>query len=173
MLLWFCAALAQATDYALQPALPVVEPAKEQLLDIASAGSRLVVAGERGLIAYSDDNGKTWLQARVPVSETLTALSFPTAEHGWAVGHGGVILHSGDSGESWQMQFDGTAAIRQKLDYVTDRALALEQQLNEMESEPSEDFLWKVDEAQYAVEDAELALENGPADPFLDVWFAQ
>ena len=96
------ASLAQATDYALQPALPISSAAEEQLLDITSAGSRVIAAGERGVIVYSDDGGRSWTQAKVPVSETLTSLHFPTADHGWAVGHGGVILHSGDGGETWQ-----------------------------------------------------------------------
>jgi photosystem II stability/assembly factor-like uncharacterized protein len=171
-LLWLCASLAQATDYALQPALPVMEPASEQLLDIARAGDRLVAAGERGLIIWSDDEGRNWQQAKVPVSETLTALSFPSADHGWAVGHGGVILHTGDGGETWQQQFDGNDANRQRLDYVTDRAMALEARLREMESEPDDELQWQLEELQFAVEDAEAALDTGPADPFLDVWFA-
>lgn len=167
-----CVSLAQAADYALNPALPIRDPAGSQLTDITRAGDRVVLSGERGLIAFSDDGGMTWQQARVPVSETLTALSFPTAEHGWAVGHGGVILHSGDGGESWQLQFDGNDANRQKLDFVTDRMMALQQALEEAEGEPDPDLEYALEEAQYAVEDANLAVETGPADPFLDVWFA-
>ncbi len=162
----------QGADFAGSPALPVADAGAAQLLDLTRAGSRLVAVGERGLIVYSDDDGQSWQQARVPVSETLTSLSFPTDEHGWAVGHGGVILHSGDAGESWQLQFDGNDANRQKLDFVTDRMMQLEAALQEAESEPDDDLQYALEEAQYAVEDAELALETGPADPFLDVWFA-
>ncbi|MEE4659396.1 MAG: YCF48-related protein [Halieaceae bacterium] len=161
-----------AADYALQPALPVTDPARTQLLDITAAGERLLALGERGVIVYSDDGGQHWEQARVPVSETLTALSFPTEDHGWAVGHGGVILHSGDGGLTWQQQFDGNDANRQRLEYVTDRYMMLEQALEAAEAEPDEELLYALEEAQFAVEDAELALETGPADPFLDVWFA-
>jgi photosystem II stability/assembly factor-like uncharacterized protein len=172
LLAGFCVTLAQAADYAVRPALPIRDLAGTQLMDVAHAGDRLVIAGERGLIALSDDNGRSWSQARVPVSETVTALSFPTPEHGWAVGHGGIILHSGDGGESWQLQFDGNDANRQKLDYVTDRVMALEQALQEAESDAEADLEYELEEAQFAVEDAELAVETGPADPFLDVWFA-
>ncbi|MEM0953028.1 MAG: YCF48-related protein [Pseudomonadota bacterium] len=167
-----CASMAAAVDYALQPAVPVATPASEQLLDLARAGQRLVAIGERGLIVYSDDHGQHWQQARVPVSETLTALSFPTAEHGWAVGHGGVILHSGDGGETWQTQFDGNDANRQRLDFVTDRVMTLRRSLEQVEADADPDLAYQLEEAEYAVEDAELALETGPADPFLDVWFA-
>src|SRR5262249_48655072 len=68
--------------------------------------SRLVVAGQRGLILYSDD-GKTWIPASVPVSTDLTGLSFPSAQQGWAVGHEGVVLHTTDGGASWTRQLDG------------------------------------------------------------------
>src|ERR1700730_2204806 len=56
------------------------------LLGIAAAGNRLVAVGERGCIVYSDDNGKRWQQARVPVSATLTAVTFASPTQGWAVG---------------------------------------------------------------------------------------
>ena len=61
---------------------------------MARAGDRLVAVGQRGHILYSDDVGKHWQQAAVPVSADLNAVSFPTATQGWAVGNDGVILHS-------------------------------------------------------------------------------
>jgi len=70
------------------------------------AGARIVVAGQRGHILHSDD-GKTWVQADVPASSDLTALSFPTAKDGWAVGHEGIVLHTGDGGLTWSRQIDG------------------------------------------------------------------
>src|ERR1700752_281214 len=48
------------------------------------AGKRLVTAGVRGHILYSDDEGKSWTLAQVPVSSDLLALSFPSAKQGWA-----------------------------------------------------------------------------------------
>jgi hypothetical protein len=39
--------------------------------------------------------GRQWRQASVPVSVTLTAVSFATPQLGWAVGHAGVVLHTG------------------------------------------------------------------------------
>jgi len=171
-LVLLCGSIAQAADYEALPALPAGQPTAAQLLAVESNGERLVAAGERGLIIYSDDNGESWQQARVPVSATLTALSFADSEHGWAVGHGGVILHSGDGGESWQQQFDGDAANRQKLDYATGRMMALEAAVEAASDDEKADLEYELEEAQFAVEDAELAIETGPADPFLDVWFA-
>ncbi|MES2256992.1 MAG: YCF48-related protein [Pseudomonadota bacterium] len=81
------------------------------LVAVARAQSRLVAAGERGHIIYSDDNGATWTQAMVPVSVTLTALRFADGRRGWAVGNGAVILRTDDGGATWTKQFDGRALL--------------------------------------------------------------
>jgi len=90
-----------------QPAMPVANPATEPLRAIAQAGERLLVAGENGLIAWSDDEGKTWTQAEVPVSVDLNTLYFQDERNGWVAGHGAVILYSDDGGEHWHKQLDG------------------------------------------------------------------
>jgi len=71
---------------------------------LALAGTRIVAAGQRGHILYSDDGGKRWTQAAVPVSSDLTALSFAGPKQGWAVGHEGVVLHTSDGGATWVRQ---------------------------------------------------------------------
>jgi len=90
-----------------RPSLQSTLAAHSVLLGIARAGKRLVAVGERGIIVLSDDSGRSWTQASVPVSVTLTAVNFPTPAEGWAVGHSGVILHSVDGGEHWTKQLDG------------------------------------------------------------------
>lgn len=82
------------------------------LLGAAQAGSRVVVVGERGIVLLSDDEGKTWQQARVPVSVTLTAVRFVADKLGWATGHGGVVLHTKDGGATWERQLDGLQAAQ-------------------------------------------------------------
>jgi photosystem II stability/assembly factor-like uncharacterized protein len=77
---------------------------------VALAGGRLVAAGERGRILWSDDDGQSWRQARTPTSVTLTNIRFVSPREGWAVGQMGVILHSVDGGRDWSMQFDGVRA---------------------------------------------------------------
>jgi len=84
---------------------------------IVVAGSRLVAVGQRGHIVYSDDQGTTWVQARVPVSADLTAVCFATPKKGWAVGHDGVVLNSTDSGATWNKQLDGRSLTRIVTDY--------------------------------------------------------
>jgi photosystem II stability/assembly factor-like uncharacterized protein len=89
------------------PALQSPLAAKGLLNGLALAGTRVVAVGQRGHILTSDDQGKTWQQAKVPVSSDLVAVHFPTAQAGWAVGHDGVVLHSADAGRSWTRQRDG------------------------------------------------------------------
>jgi len=76
------------------------------LLDATYAGSRLIVVGERGLVLYSDDQGINWEQAQVPALAHLNAVSFPTVNHGWAVGDDSVVLRTEDGGKSWMRQYD-------------------------------------------------------------------
>ena len=76
-----------------------------KILGATRAGKRLVAVGDHGVVLLSDDEGKTHRQARsVPVSSTLTAVSFADAQNGWAVGHWGVILRTKDGGETWTLQ---------------------------------------------------------------------
>ena len=73
------------------------------LIDGASAGSRLVVVGERGHVLVSTDGGGSWKQARVPVRALLTAVHMHDERIGWAVGHDAVILRTDDGGEAWTL----------------------------------------------------------------------
>lgn len=78
--------------------------AKSLLLAGAQVGPRLLAVGEHGHVLLSDDQGKSWRQARsVPTVTTLTAVHFIDARQGWAVGHGGVVIGSQDAGETWTL----------------------------------------------------------------------
>jgi photosystem II stability/assembly factor-like uncharacterized protein len=104
------------------PAMPSKLAAKTSLLAVVQAGERLVAAGLRGVIVYSDDQGKTWVQAKAPVSSDLVALSFPSPQQGWAVGHGGVVLHTSDGGANWDKQLDGAKASQLAIAHFEARA---------------------------------------------------
>jgi photosystem II stability/assembly factor-like uncharacterized protein len=95
-----------------RPATPNGLAEQSVLLAAANAGERLVVVGERGIVLFSDDHGQHWQQAVVPVSVTLTTVTFTTPTLGWAAGHAGVILHTQDGGKTWQRQLDGHMAQR-------------------------------------------------------------
>ncbi len=119
---------------------------------LGMAGPRIVTAGQRGHILFSDD-GKRWTQAVVPGSSDLTAMSFPSTQKGWVVGHEGVVLHSADGGATWSKQLDG-ARIAELLvkQYGTP-------------ANPDDP------QAQQLQRDAEFAAAQGADKPLLDVWF--
>lgn len=138
-----------------QPALPTAKAQRAVMLGLARAGERLVAVGERGIVLLSDDSGKSWRQASVPVSVSLTAVQFVDAEQGWAVGHLGVVLHSGDSGETWHKQLDGEAAA----------ALAVQavQAAQRDADQPG---------GASQLKQARQLLDDGPDKPFLDLYFS-
>lgn len=72
------------------------------LLGLARTANGYVAVGGRGDILVSGDGAK-WTQVEVPTRSTLTAVAAVDANV-WAVGHDGVIVHSADGGEHWQMQ---------------------------------------------------------------------
>jgi photosystem II stability/assembly factor-like uncharacterized protein len=128
---------------------------RSPLLDVSRAGERLVTVGHRGHILYSDDAGRSWQQAQVPVSSDLNAVHFPSAGQGWAVGNDGVILHSSDAGVTWSKQLDGRQIGALVLKHYS--ALAAAEPGNEQ---------W----AALAAEGQRL-IEEGADKPLLDVWF--
>ncbi|MFJ3523497.1 WD40/YVTN/BNR-like repeat-containing protein [Pseudomonas sp. NPDC090203] len=96
------ATAADNSEFALESA----KASRSLLLDVTHAGNRMVVVGDRGHILYSDDQGKTWTQAKVPSRQLLTAVYFVDDQHGWAVGHDAQILASSDGGKTWSKQFE-------------------------------------------------------------------
>lgn len=156
-----CAVVACATAAALTPgaapprgtaavlevaALPPVRPERSLLLGIARVGQRLVAVGEQGVIALSDDHGRSWRNAAsVPVNATLTAVRFADAQRGWAIGHLGVVLRTDDSGEHWVKQLDGVGIAHLAIDQA------------------------RTAPATLAPADAQRLAEDGPDKPLLDL----
>lgn len=123
---------------------------------LALAGERIVAVGQRGHILTSDDQGRSWKQAAVPLSSDLTAVSFPTAQDGWAVGQDGVVLVTHNAGQTWKRQLDGRQLGALLLRAYVDAA--------------PEDL---APEALAALQaDARRFAEEGPDKPFLDVHFS-
>ena len=103
------------TPLALVPAQRMAYASHAMLLASTRAGKRIVAVGDHGVVLLSDDNGKSFRQAKsVPLDCTLTSVSFVDAQQGWAVGHWGAILHTSDGGEHWAVQ---------RSDVTTDRPL--------------------------------------------------
>jgi photosystem II stability/assembly factor-like uncharacterized protein len=129
------------------PAQKSALAARTLLTGLARAGERVVAVGQRGHVLFSDDAGKSWQQADVPVSADLVAVHFPTATAGWAVGHDGVVLHSADAGKTWARQLDGRRLGDVLVAHYT----------------KSGDDKWLAEAKRFAAQGAE--------NPFLDVWF--
>jgi photosystem II stability/assembly factor-like uncharacterized protein len=118
------------------------------------AGQRLVAVGEMGVILLSDDNGKSWQQARaVPTSVTLTNVRFATSNTGWVVGHSGAVLKTVDSGETWVRQLEGKQAAQIELT-AADAAV-----------------FTGGEAAARRQRDAQRMVTEGADKPFLDVYF--
>ncbi|MEH6577276.1 MAG: YCF48-related protein [Amphritea sp.] len=139
------------------------------LLDIARAGDSLIAVGDHGVVLVSVDNGNSWQQIETPTSVLLTAVTFIDKKNGWMVGHDGLLARSLDGGQSWQTQLDGEKINRLRLGRLGARYAGLEQQASQ---QPDNDALAEqLDEMSYQLDDAQIALEEGPTTPLLDVWF--
>jgi photosystem II stability/assembly factor-like uncharacterized protein len=150
-----CSGAAPVADPLERPALISRRADAAFLLDIARAGKRLVAVGERGTVLLSDDDGRSWRQARqVPVAVTLTRVTFPSPNAGWAVGHAGVVLASDDTGATWSRRLDGRHAAAAAL-AAAQAALAREPNAAN----------------RHALKEAERLVADGPDKPFLDLHF--
>lgn len=164
-------ASAEPVDFPLLPAVKSDGAAEGLLLDIDRAGERLLVAGERGFILWSDDNGQSWTQADVPVSLAVTSVTFVSDSQAWATAHDGYLLHSTDGGTTWEIKLTGSDVAALSVDGIRSKIEQLEEELADATPEAREDLEWALDDTFIALEDAELALDEGMTTPLLDVWF--
>jgi photosystem II stability/assembly factor-like uncharacterized protein len=140
-----------------RPAVKSPLAAKSLFNGITMAGKRLVAVGQLGNILYSDDKGKQWVQATVPVSSDLLSVSFPTPQKGWAVGHDGVVIHTVDGGTTWIKQLDGRVAAQRILAYYKEN--------------PPKNQSKASGGAEQFVSPGERFVKDAPDLPFLDVLF--
>lgn len=138
------------------PAPQTSRATKSLMNDVALAGQRIIAVGVNGFIIYSDDKGKSWKQAKVPVSIDLTAVYFPSSKKGWAVGHDGVVLHSRDRGETWVKQLDGVEVCKIMDKYYSENPPVIKN--NDRATKKHRDAI-------------QFLIDQGPVNPFLDVWF--
>ncbi|MBL8352571.1 MAG: glycosyl hydrolase [Burkholderiaceae bacterium] len=122
---------------------------------LARSGERIVAVGQRGHVLLSDDQGKTWRQADVPVSSDLVAVAFPTPTNGWAVGHDGVVLRSTDAGATWTRALDGRQAGALMVDWYKREGATI----------------GDAAKAEAMLKEAERFAAQGAENPFLDVGF--
>jgi photosystem II stability/assembly factor-like uncharacterized protein len=90
------------TDPLGAPAEIMPLAAQSLVLDVARSGEHYVAVGARGAVLLSDD-GRSWRQSAIATRTTFTSVAAVDAQV-WAVGHDGVIVHSADGGEHWEIQ---------------------------------------------------------------------
>ena len=171
-LLVFSDTVSAVIDLLSRPAGKARHVTEASFMDVTRAGGRLVAVGELGYIIYSDDQGRSWTQAQVPTSITLTAVFFPSATHGWAVGHDSVVLHTTDAGRSWEKQIDGNDINQLVCDATAEVVAKLEEKIGTVSDSERADMVFALEDAKYCLKDAKVAIEEGPSKPFMDVWFA-
>lgn len=170
-MVWSAPAALALADIIETPARQTDLAPSNLLNDAVQAGGRIVAVGERGHIIYSDDDGQTWEQGSVPVSVTLTAVSFGSETHGWAVGHSGVVLHTEDAGENWSMQLTGVDAAELAIASREDQIAAMEERIAEAPEDEKGDLEWALDDLFFTMENMQADLDVGPVNPLLGVWF--
>jgi photosystem II stability/assembly factor-like uncharacterized protein len=121
---------------------------------LARSGERLVAVGQRGHVLLSDDRGRSWRQAEVPVSSDLVAVAFSSPTEGWAVGHDGVVLRSSDAGATWLRVLEGRQAGALMLAYYQREAAS---------GDPAR--------VSALLKEAERFAAQGAENPFLDIGF--
>lgn len=77
------------------------------LRDIASDGSRLYIAGDRGLILKQQLDG-SWAAQTSGTANSLYAIAFTAVDKGVAVGQSGKVLYTDDGGSTWRSGTSGT-----------------------------------------------------------------
>ena len=62
-----------------------------------------VIVGDRGRVLVTHNRFRNlWSPRESGTRELLTCLSFVDEELGWAAGHGGIIIHTRDGGNTWK-----------------------------------------------------------------------
>jgi photosystem II stability/assembly factor-like uncharacterized protein len=99
----------------IKPSTMVIRPWEELFgVTIKPGSSDSYVVGTAGLLLVSRDGGKTWVRRHLnegrPGNDLhqdldLYAISFaPGGKSGWIVGEEGLIMHTTDGGDTWQVQ---------------------------------------------------------------------
>ena len=160
-----------AVDPLEQAAYMTAKASRAMMLGVAQSKTRLIEVGEHGVINYSDNQGATWVQARVPVSVTLTAVTCTSEGTIWAVGHDGAVISSSDNGVSWTRRLDGNQANSLMQLQAKRRAELAHKALDAANPANKAVAQRESDESDNALADIEAAAKFGPSRPLLGVWF--
>jgi len=162
------------TDYEVitAPAMKAAKASRAVLTELAQTSTRTFAVGDFGVILFRDNNATQWQQAEVPTSVLFTSVDFADDNNGWAVGHHGVIAATTDGGENWQTQLDGFQFVELQQNHfqtVVDELTAQQDELDGSDPDAEEELLYALDNAEFLLDMALAASEEGPTKPFLDV----
>lgn len=165
------------------PAMMAPKAAKSFTMGVATRAGTVLMVGERGIVLQRntvsatpaqtvvDAEGVPWKQAHVPVSVNLTSVCFASDNLAFAVGHDGVVLKSMDAGGKWIRVFDGHQANVQVVALAQKRLAEVQTQRDQLKPDEQTPLDEQLDNAQFALEDAQAGAKFGPSRPLLDVWF--
>jgi photosystem II stability/assembly factor-like uncharacterized protein len=119
----------------IQPSSLVLRPWEEYFgVAIKPGSSDCYIVGSSGLLLTSHDGGKTWERHRLnegrPGNELhqdldLYAISFgPGGKEGWIVGEQGLIMHTSDGGDHWDVQHSKATTALLGVAAVTDKEVS-------------------------------------------------
>lgn len=87
---------------------------KQALFSVDRSDSKIVAVGEKGLVRYSTDDGKSWVAPTKGFPDLfmfMRDLRFaPDAKTGFIVGQRGTVLRTTDGGETWQKVMPASGA---------------------------------------------------------------
>jgi photosystem II stability/assembly factor-like uncharacterized protein len=89
--------IGSAADWVTQNPLPTAG----DLADVHFVSALVGWAAADDTVIKTVDGGVTWNRQDVGVDNYIKAIDFVDANHGWAVGDGGVVLRTTDGGETW------------------------------------------------------------------------
>jgi photosystem II stability/assembly factor-like uncharacterized protein len=128
--------------------------------------------------------GESWTQSQSPVTQMLTAVDFPSAKIGFAVGHDGQVVRTNDGGINWSLAREGLKA-QAELNEIAVKEYAAEvsrvQYLVEegVTEDPDLPLAFEGMSVEEELEELEWLLESSQeklseavvAQPLMDVWF--
>jgi len=162
------------TDYEVinAPAMKAAKAPRTVLTEITQTEKYTVAVGDYGVVLFREPGQSEWQQAEVPTSVLFSAVDFADEDHGWAVGHHGVIAATNDGGQSWQVQLNGFEFIalqQQHFQKVVDDLTAELDSLDGTDPDAEDELAFALDNASFLLEMALAADAEGPTKPFLDV----
>ncbi|MCK7458454.1 WD40/YVTN/BNR-like repeat-containing protein [Idiomarina aminovorans] len=159
------------TDYDVisAPALSSDKIKSEVLIEVTTVGPRMVAVGAHGNILWKEESD--WQQAKVDTSVLLTSVAFSDPENGWATGHHGVIINTDDGGKTWKRQLDGYELMQLEKSYFENRISNLQEEVESTnDDEAIAELEFQIEELQFQISNIEVAEEEGPSKPFLDLY---